>query len=160
MPDYHRAQREAEKLVSSFGLTRPPVDPEAIAEALGLSVVYAHFSPGISDEVSGYLDVAGNRIVVNKAIPSNRKTYTIAHELGHYVLHKEYAASNRYEVLLRKNQYENAKPPEEQEADAFAANLLVPIKLLREYKSFASGSELARLFGVSADVIMHRLKRA
>jgi Zn-dependent peptidase ImmA (M78 family) len=160
MANFALAQREAESLIDKYKIARPPIDPEAIAKDLGVDVVYAEFNKDISDQISGYIDPAACQIVVNKAISASRKIYTIAHELGHYILHRDYANSQDYQVLLRRNQYEGVKPPEEQEADAFAANLLVPMKFLRQYKDVASSSELARLFCVSHDVILHRLRRA
>jgi len=160
MANFALAQREAENLIEKYRITRPPIDPEAIAKDLGVDVVYAEFNKDISDQISGYIDPASCQIVVNKAISASRKIYTIAHELGHYILHRDYANSQDYQVLLRRNQYEGAKPSEEQEADAFAANLLVPMKFLRQYKDVASSSELARLFCVSHDAILHRLRRA
>lgn len=157
--DFARAQRRAEDIIREFGITSPPIDPEAIAEALDVDVVYARFSSDVSDQISGYIEPARSRIVVNRDIKPNRKTYTIAHELGHYLLHKEYTKSDKYQVFPRMNQYSGQKPDEEREADAFAANLLVPEKFLREYKDYASTSELARMFCVSQEVILHRLKR-
>ena len=160
MADFKRAEREADRLLAKFSIKEPPVDPEAIAEALGVSVVYSDFATPISAELSGYIDHDSAVIVVNRVIPPARKTYTIAHELGHHVLHKEYAKSGDYRVSLRVNQYDGEKPDEEKEADAFAANLLVPLRFLRRYKDFAPPSQLAKLFCVSQDVILNRMKWA
>lgn len=86
--------------------------------------------------------------------------FTIAHELGHYIMHKDYAASNEYKTLPRHDNYaENAKPAVEREADAFAANLLMPAKLVRKYKDFATVSELAKMFCVSEQAMRYRLNR-
>jgi Zn-dependent peptidase ImmA (M78 family) len=55
--------------------------------------------------------------------------------------------------------YENGKKPdEEKEANAFAATLLVPLNLLKRYKDVATISELSRMFMVSQDVILNRMK--
>jgi Zn-dependent peptidase ImmA (M78 family) len=72
-------------------------------------------------------------------------------------MHSEYAKSGEYKVLPRRNSYVGVKPPEEREADAFAANLLVPESMLKAYKGVASVSELATLFAVSEQVIVNRL---
>lgn len=159
--DFHMAKRQAAQALKNHGINRPPIDPEALAEAMGVDVVYANFPKAISDQVSGFLEVGDNpRIVVNKAIHANRKTFTIAHELGHYLMHREYAESGDYQVLPRRNQYNREKPDEEREADAFAANLLVPMQMLHRYKDIASTQELATTFLVSEDVILNRLKWA
>lgn len=84
--------------------------------------------------------------------------FTIAHELAHYILHRSWAESQSYRVMPRRNIYTGPKPPQEQEADAFASHLLVPRDILRKYKGIASISELSRMFAVSEDVIMHASK--
>lgn len=159
--DFHRARREAERLIEKYDIRKPPIDPEAIAEAEGVRVVYAAFNGDIDKKLSGFTDSMNDTIVINRSIPANRKTFTIAHELGHHVMHREYLDDDgAYQVFARFNEYAENKPDEEKEADAFAANLLVPMKLLRRYKNVASNHELARLFCVSDAVILHRLSQA
>ena len=143
----------------STPLRRAIIDPEAISEAEGYEVAYATFNGAISNEVAGFSEPQNGRIVVNRALNSNRKVFTIAHELGHHVLHKDYLNDEgAYQVFPRLNAYSGTKPPEEQEADAFAAELLVPLEMLRKYADFASPSELAAMFMVSRDVILNRMK--
>lgn len=157
--DFKRAEREAERLVTKY-YEQPPIDPEAIAEAEGIRVVYARFNGQMSAQVAGFSDPNNSRIVVNQDLPFNRKTYTIAHELGHHVLHQDYLSDDgKYQIFPRMNSYDGPKPSEEQEADAFAANLLVPLKMLRTYVDIASPRELAQMFMVSPDVILYRMKR-
>ena len=155
--DYNRAKRAAEELAFKY-YQEPPIDPEAIAEALGVEVVYGDFSEEMRDRISGYLEPEQNLIVVNSAIHPNRMTFTIAHELAHHILHRDYANSDKYRVFTRMNDYDTTKPDEEREADAFAASLLVPLPMLRKYKDIASVTELARMFCVSDAVILNRLK--
>lgn len=157
--DFKRVNRTARELLAKYKLTTPPFDPEEIAEAEGFDVIYREFEPEISAHISGYSDANSNSIYVNKAIPARRKIFTIAHELAHLLLHRAYVTDEgRYLVLPRRNFYGSDKPIEEKEADAFAAELLVPLEVLRKYKSLASDDELARLFAVSGDVVTHRSK--
>lgn len=155
MPDFKKARSEAARLIKELGLKAPPIDPRQIASALGVDVEYRDFPNEFSD-VSGYIRSQDRHIVVNNDQSPNRMFFTIAHELGHDILHREYAKSNRYQVLPRNDQYKGTKPPEEVEADIFAANLLVPF-LLKKYKPLASVRELSRLFMVSEDVIQNQL---
>ena len=157
--DWNKAKAEAAKVIKDYGLSKPPIDPEAIAEDMGIDVVYAHFSPSAKDKISGFIQFEPLRIVVNNDIRPNRMTFTIAHELAHYLMHQDYAKSNNYRVMPRSNYHEEKKPAEEQEADCFAAELLVPIDMLKSYKDYASSRVLARIFAVSEDVILNRLKR-
>ena len=64
---------------------------------------------------------------------------------------------SEYAVLLRRPM-KAANSPLEKEANAFAAHLLVPRKLLDKYVGFASVDRLAEIFAVSKDVIRARLE--
>ena len=149
--DYSRARRVADELLKKYKIERPPVDPEAIAEAEGIDVRYVDFGE-YSEKISGLYNFDKKEIYVNKKIPNNRKTFTIAHELAHALLHEEYAKSERYTAMPRSNSHVD-KPDEEREADVFAACLLVPKQMLRTYRNYASNIELARMFAVSEDVV-------
>ncbi len=156
-PNFAAATAAADEILTQYNFTRPPIDPEKIAEAEGLRVVYADFDGESASSVSGFFRLRDMTIVVNKAIHPNRITFTIAHELGHYKLHQAYIKSNDYQPMPRNNVYRGRKPKEETEADFFAASLLVPLHLLRKYASVADVFELARLFFVSEEVIRNRL---
>jgi Zn-dependent peptidase ImmA (M78 family) len=155
--DYRQVAARAEKIIADQGILRPPVDPEQIAAQVGLEVVYAEFPDELREIVSGYIEPEHKRIVVNRDTSGARQIFTIAHELGHYILHRAYTESPDYRIMLRRNTYADEKPEEEREADAFAAHLLVPDAMLKRYRDIATVRELARAFGVSEDVIRNRL---
>lgn len=155
-PDYKLARDSAKELLKRHAVRRLPVDPEVIAEAEGIDVVYAEFNEEAAAAISGLYDASSNRIIVNKSLPGNRKTFTIAHELGHFVMHLDYAKSQAYRALPRSNFHRN-KPAHEKEADVFAANLLVPCEVLKKYKDVANIDELAELFAVSREVIVNQM---
>ncbi|WP_190238191.1 ImmA/IrrE family metallo-endopeptidase [Cereibacter johrii] len=158
MPDFEAARQQAEKLLKEFNIAEPPVDPEMIAERMGVDVVYADFSEPVASQISGYLDMSGEpRIVINSAIPPARKIFTIAHELGHYILHREYAESENYQLLARNNSHHGQKPIVEREADTFAAHLLVPADMLKKYRKLAPRSGLRKIFAVSDVMLDYRI---
>lgn len=157
-PNYTRAKTEAAKLLSKYGYDKPPIDPEYIAEGEGVDVVYVNFDGQISNEISGFYDFTEARIYINRVIAPVRMTWTIAHELGHHLLHQDYARSEEYTFMPRNNGYEGVKPPEEKEADAFAAALLVPPHMLKKYARIADNGELSRMFAVSREAIAYRKK--
>lgn len=64
-------------------------------------------------------------VIVKETEPIGRIRFTIAHELGHYLLGH---LGNDLNVLNRE--YENIKPPLESEADVFASRLLAPACVL------------------------------
>lgn len=156
-PDFKRAASAATGLLKKYKIVAPPIDPETIAEAEGIRVLYADFAPPSDKDTSGFFRLSDNSILVNNDISDNRITFTIAHELAHHVLHQEYIRSNNYMPMPRNNWYPNGKPKEEVEADTFAANLLVPLPMLKKYMNVASVGELSRLFYVSEDVVINRL---
>ena len=156
-PDFMRASQAALGLLKKYGYTSPPVDPQHLAECEGLSVSFADFKYPDSENVSGFFRLSDRTIVVNNDISGPRITFTIAHELAHYVLHQDFIRSHEYIPMPRNNEYPNGKPIEEIEADTFAANILVPLTMLKQYQRVASLKELARLFFVSEEVIANRL---
>jgi len=157
--DFAKARRTAEQILNEYEIKTAPIDPELLAESRGLEVMYADFNDELRGKISGFIDLENNQIVVNKATAPTRMVFTIAHELGHFEMHRDWARSEKYRVLPRRDSYEGAKPPEEQEADAFASHLLVPRAVLRRYKDIASIPELARMFCVSEVVVLNALKR-
>lgn len=156
-PNFALASSKANEARALLDQSRPPFDPEKVAEHLGIEVIYADFGEPFSSEICGFYRKRDNKIVVNKAIPANRMTFTIAHELGHARLHSEYIKSTDYQPVFRRNGFVRDRPKEEFEADAFAADFLVPLSALKRYKEIADVQELATLFAVSEEVIERRL---
>ncbi len=156
--DYRKAIDKAKEVLKQNSFDTPPISPREIANSCGIEVSNVIFR--LHKEVAGFFDFKKNKIYVNHEEPYNRQTFTIAHELGHYFLHKELFDKHpeKYQVLLRKPMGAVVDPLE-QEANAFAAELLVPKHLLQEYnKSPVSVKLLATIFVVSEDVIRYRLK--
>ncbi len=158
-PDYNKARDEALKLLKQFAYKEPNVNPIEISKEIDIPVY--SFKPSTADEekVSGlfYQD----NIYVNENEPTYRQTFTVAHELGHYILHRGWANTNNYQVLYRRNMVatDDSKDDgsKEKEANCFAANLLVPKFMLDRFYKIASVDELATLFCVSKAVIRNRL---
>jgi Zn-dependent peptidase ImmA (M78 family) len=89
---------------------------------------------------------ASRVIIVNQYDPPLRRRFTIAHELGHFFLHKS------REAPLYAHRDEGSRSREEEEADRFALYLLVPEGMLRH----ASG-EVGRKFGPVPSSILKNL---
>lgn len=97
----------------------------------------------------------------------HRRRFTIGHELGHWCMHRTdgdavYCRSNA--VAEQPEAAPPGLPPEEAEANAFAAALLMPAALVqREYgRRQKSGDDFWRLceaFGVSGAAMGRRLHR-
>jgi Zn-dependent peptidase ImmA (M78 family) len=155
-PNYRHAQAEALRLLSESGIVEPPVNPVQIAkELVGMTVQFATFTPE-SNNVSGFYDADENAIVVNSDEYPLRQTFTVAHELGHKILHEEWARSSEYKVLLRDTERTD-QDYREKEANVFAANLLMPRFMMDRYWDSLSVSQLSQLFAVSVPAVKARL---
>lgn len=138
-------------------ISSPPIPVYEIAESNGVNVVFVDFGDH-AESVSGLCDFSAARIYVNKDDSPERQAFTMAHELGHWVLHREDFLANpdSYPVLPRFN-HPNRSDPMEKEANKFAACLLVPKRMLSPVRS-APAAALAKSFAVSRTMMEFRLK--
>ena len=153
--NFELAKEKALDILKANMIVKPPVIAAELAESEGLQVLCMLFNPGYT-EIAGFIDADKKAIVVNAVESSARQNFTIAHELGHYLL--KHHESNEYTVMWRDPRAMK-KTPMEQEANCFAANLLVPSMFLREYLDnypLITDWQLSLLFGVSVDVIRFR----
>ncbi|MFN3279234.1 MAG: ImmA/IrrE family metallo-endopeptidase [Paracoccus hibiscisoli] len=142
------------ELAKKYDIRNPPVDPVQLARAEGVDVKFVSFT-GEYSGVSGFYDPNDHAIYVNKDEYPLRQTFTVAHELAHALLHKEWASSPEYRVFWR-DESRNDKGAHEKEANSFAAHLLVPRQLLDKYSDLDT-REMSKLFAVSVPVINNRL---
>jgi Zn-dependent peptidase ImmA (M78 family) len=155
-PDYTNARNKALEILRERDYMTPYINPIDICRDFGIDVFFADFE-GDYNKISGFFDGKKNSIFVNQKEILSRKTFTIAHELGHSVLHKDWIATSDYQVLFR-DPSRATKDWREKEADTFAANLLVPKFMLDKYYKIATIEELARLFLVSVPVMQNRIR--
>ncbi len=95
------------------------------------------------------------RIFINEDLSPARKTFTLAHEFGHFVLHP-----NQDKFRLDFFTYNDSKGSiEETEANYFAASLLMPKELFRRiYRLLDNESLVAKYFGVSTIAVRNRVR--
>ena len=125
----------AEALLEAEGITKPPVPVERIARSLGAKVRYAPFEGELAGMLIRDDDSTGAVIGVNSLHHPNRRRFTIAHECGHLRLHegqRAYVDRSPLKVNLRDDVSSQATDPEEIEANRFAAELLMPYRMIRE----------------------------
>jgi uncharacterized protein DUF955 len=126
------ARQYAEKLVQDRGIKSLPVDPFALAAAEGITV---QAKPDTSPGVSGLFMRVGSSFGIMYAtrIPSEGyQRFSVSHELGHYflpghidaVLGGDGRIHTSHAGFVSDDQYEN-------EADHFAAGLLMPDPMFR-----------------------------
>lgn len=125
------ARNEAQKLIERFGVKTPPVPVERIAKELGIRVQYAPFD----GDLSGMAFVKDGKPIagVNSLHHPNRQRFTLAHEIGHIVLHRQLIESEVHidKGSLRRDTLASAGvDPIEIAANAFASEFMMPEHLL------------------------------
>lgn len=134
-----------------------PVDVETLSFALGVPVHYAY----LPDSTSGMIERTKEdrfRIVVNANHSRNRQRFTIAHELGHFMLHRHLIGHGIEDSRAFRSSegsvYANRDigPSQETQANKFAVGLLMPDHLVEKVQqdpSLQSAAAQAKALGVS-----------
>lgn len=140
------AKRVADRIFQTYGGGTLPVDLERIAQALKLRV---HHEPAPAD-LSGALVVKGGNahVFVNSTHARVRQRFTLGHEIGHYLLH--YSDGD---IFKRDERSSRGTHPEEVQANAFAAALLMPES---EVRKLAEGEDLSPLDEERIDVLANQ----
>jgi Zn-dependent peptidase ImmA (M78 family) len=157
--DWDGARQKAKEVREKYSLIKPPINAFDIAKSEGITIAY--FKPDDNTkDISGLLEINQKKIYLNAYESAARQNFTLAHELAHYFLKHR---PDQYGVYKRNSLYSTTKPEKEKEADAFAAELLMPAQLIKKVKRDYGLSDkdiitLSRLFGVSASAMEYRLK--
>lgn len=139
MRDVEQIQRMAERLLALSGRTRPPVVLKAVARSMGVRLyrdLYdlegnRVFDFPVTEEGIGVR--SGKTALIRyrvRGVPSTRQRFTVAHELGHIVLHVE--DDDADDVWLSSGVLA-LDPQKEAEADRFASELLMPEVWVHEH---------------------------
>lgn len=136
-----------------------PVKLSSLARELGLRVVASTLAPGISGEIR---PIDGCFVIsVNRHDSARRQRFTVAHEIAHFLLHRDQIGSGIADDVLYRSSLSDAR---EAEANRLAADILVPRHALNrelEARKHLSRedqiSELAALFDVSEVAMKIRL---
>ena len=125
----------------------------AISMFSDIKVDYVPMSQAQSGQLC-YNDGIWN-ISINSLHNKKRQRFTLAHEIGHYILHKEKNSEFKDTIMFRNEVLD----PMEYKANEFAGELLMPENNLREYIKNGTRNigELANIFGVSAAAMKYRI---
>jgi uncharacterized protein DUF955 len=139
-----------------------PVNVTALAEAFGLTVWEdADLPEGVSGKI--FRDPRnggpeGYSIVVRASDAYVRRRFTVAHEIAHFLLHRNRIGDSLTDDALYRS---GLSSREEAEANRLAADILMPRKLLGQYiNSYGSANPavLADVFNVSEAAMQIRLQ--
>jgi Zn-dependent peptidase ImmA (M78 family) len=157
-------EARANQILRDHNLLQVPVDPLKVAQSLDIRVMGAVFSE--EGKSGAIVKRAGQfSIFVNANEPPARKRFTVAHEIGHRVLHME---SNLEELIDVEDNFRSVGVPEddnwnadrrrEWEANVFASALLMDSSLLAaKWEECKDPPTLAWMFQVSTTAMIVRL---
>ncbi len=156
-----------ERLIEHHKLHTLPIQIEKLAKNCNLEI----HKDNVEDKVSGFLyrEVRNKSAIlgVNANHSETRQRFTIAHELGHFFLHAgDPVFVDQAFVMMRDTASSEGEKLEEREANLFAAELLMPAKLItKEVEGMddidivedGKIERLAKKFGVSIQAMSFRL---
>lgn len=153
-----KVEDKVNEVISENFVVEAPVPIVEIARNYGLLVKEVDLG-NFGDRVAGFIDPLQKIIYVNEKDKPPRQAFTVAHELAHWLMHQDKLQSepNKYAVLYRMP-LGKTEDEIEKEANAFAARLLVPRKLLNKYENKSNIATVAKIFGVSEELIGYRRK--
>jgi len=146
-------------------MTRVPVNVYELIREAGLGLSFQEMDANISGWIE--MQPSGRYLVaVNSTHAPVRRRFTAAHELGHYIYHRDLlgrGVGDTRAYRMNGTPFENGsiRPVHERQANSFAANLLMPQKALLAYmdQGIKSTEKLAEIFEVSQDAMRIRLGR-
>ena len=140
------ARNKARQLLKDIGIKKVPVSIREIVDYLKQNHNFNIASyTGFDEETDALLhtDSEGSTLLFDPSNSENRKRFTIAHEIGHFMLdHTQHGWCKRQE--------DNGRDPKESEADEFAGELLMPLKLFKaDLNNGMNIDDLAKKYMVS-----------
>ena len=152
-----RIQAQAEEVLRKAESTEAPINLTRISHVYNLLVSEVALAGADGCLVTDH-EIGG--ILLSKILPAGRKRFTWAHEIGHFILHKNLAVFRS--ILSKPFQ---SRTVEEVEAHIFASLLLMPSSLLpsdfgQQQPTLAQGDLLAKQFEVSQSAALRRMVRA
>lgn len=156
-------QSRAQQVLRDHGLIGGAVDPVRLAGELGVKVYNAKF--GI-EGTHGLLAIRSGRpsIYVEASDSPARKRFTIAHEIGHYLLHfgdqdvEHIDSADDFRTVHDPDEGWSPDKRREWEANAFAAALLMDEASVRKHWPTVGSIEgMAALYQVSKQAMGYRL---
>lgn len=155
--------KQADELLALAKITKAPVQVLDVAKAAGVVVKFG----ALPDELSGFLMHDSGEVIlgVNSLHSPRRQAFTIAHELGHHLLHPRTNFVDHKILYFRDSRSSQAVDTQEMEANEFAAELLMPSRFLAKLlKGETVDLEdddrievLAKKLGVSTQALTFRL---
>lgn len=176
-----------EKYCSEYLWNMEAIPIEKLIEAIGIDIEYQHITKDgqkilgkliCTDGVTPYydmdqqkylfLEVHANTIIIEARLleqeSQGRYRFTLAHELAHWILHKEDIISAQNEAAYIDGAHNNKM---ENQADYFASALLMPLPVIKKYYYTLNGkgynkfeliADMSERFNVSKQAMQIKLE--
>lgn len=164
-PRYLEIEQTVQGLLEKYAVSSPPVDVEGIARQCGAQIQYEQFNK----EIAGLLlrQPSMNIIAVEEKQSETRQRFTVAHELGHLLLHdaEELRVDKEFRMNIKPANSSTSDDVKEIEANVFAALLLMPTSFIlrdlagegMDVESEKKVKALAKCYNVSPQAMTIRL---
>lgn len=152
LPTREQAEFMAELVLRDHGIVRAPVDVYELARHRGIVDV-------VEDDISKAAVMmggpAGPVVILRRRDPPSRKRFSLAHEIGHRILHPAYASVHELAPIAARHDYDRL----ERTVNHFAACLLMPRGWIQEEVAIGrTTDEIAKRFDVSYDAMSRRMR--
>lgn len=151
VPDEINSPKEiADKIRYQFGIFKGPLpNLTNLLESHGVIIIKFDFGTEKIDGLTTITDSNRKIMFINQAMPNDRIRFSLAHELGHLVMHIEQPPRNPDAV--------------EEQADQFASELLMPAEEMKNNFiakgiSFSELAQMKRHWRVSMHALVRRAK--
>lgn len=128
----NKSIKKAQEILKNLGVTEVPVKLDSVAKYLNITI----YEKDLPDDISGILDVnnpENPRILVNSNHSTNRKNFSIAHEIGHFLLHHgSFGVHVDRKTYMRDSKSKEGLYHIEIEANKFASELLMPTAFIKK----------------------------
>jgi Zn-dependent peptidase ImmA (M78 family)/DNA-binding XRE family transcriptional regulator len=138
-----------------------PLLRDILEQEVGLRIFYLELQPSAFSAMYIYTDQLGGCIAVNSLHPEERRRWSLAHDYGHFLVH-------RYKPIASFDETYQRFPESERFADAFARYSLMPtsslarrfeeLRRLKEKTTLTDIATLAHYYGVSTAALTLRLE--
>jgi Zn-dependent peptidase ImmA (M78 family) len=126
-----------------------PIKLSEIAKTIGVKVISTPLPSGISGEIRPDPEIAGGFVIrVNRNDSARRQRFTVAHEIGHFLLHRDQIGNGITDDVLYRSTMSDWR---EAQANRIAADILMPQALVDEWLERAKLLQVDDVVGFLSD---------
>lgn len=145
-----RIRSQALKLIKATNQTTFPINLNMIVKYLGIYAVSTEKAGKLNLKVSAFIDINSKILVYNSNDSVVRQRFSVAHEIGHFVLNHK-GVNESFNI--------NSSTPIEKEANIFAGEILIPYPEIKaDLKAATNFDLLSEKYQVSKEALGWRIE--